>query len=145
MKLLIIGEAPGPSGAADPLGGRASRFLAQLADRSQDAFLLAVERRNLLDSWPGGDGEGSAFPLYAAAEAARVVRPTLDGRRVLLLGRVGQVFGIQQGWYEWVYLGTARVARFPHPSGLNRLWNDQAERRAAGRFLRAALYLAEHQ
>ena len=147
-KPLIVGQAPGPSGCGEPVGGRIGRRLAGYMGVTLEEFLERFDRENLVDRYPGRSGEGDAFPAAEARERARKVCFE-DRPYVLLLGRgVAGAFGLgAQPWLTWAYvkrvlpaqLGTvfvhARVAVVPHPSGRNRWWNEQANRERAGEFL----------
>jgi uracil-DNA glycosylase len=137
-KLIIVGQAPGRRG--DPrqtLKGKVGRRLARTFGVSEEQYTLCTELHNVLECWPGKHGKGDRFPMAAAREAARNLKPTLEGNRVLLLGRaVAAAFGVRVGYLTWIHLGACLVAVLPHPSGINRWWNEPKNRRAAERFLR---------
>jgi hypothetical protein len=141
MKPLILGEAPGRS--RDPFwqAAPAGRFTGRLFEWSSltpDAFDCA----NLLDSYPGPEGRGAAFPTGAAEEARQRLLPALQGRVVVLLGtRLARLFGTG-GRYVFYDLGGVWVSWVYHPSGLTLQYNDPAERAAAGATLRRAVELA---
>jgi uracil-DNA glycosylase len=137
-KPLLVGQAPGPSGDnSRPLSGRIGKRLAQLMGVSFDAYLSTFDRINLLASFPGkSDGKGDKFPLHEAREIASLL--DLGGRPfVLLMGRgVARAFGmIGTPWLEWFELRGANVAVVPHPSGVNRWWNDAKNEAEARSFL----------
>jgi uracil-DNA glycosylase len=136
--VIIIGQAPGPRGDGEPLSGQAGRRLSALCGLTVDAYLAQFERVNLLTHFPGKAGKGDAFPLPAARKAAAALLPALEGRRVVLLGgKVAAAFGLQQApLLVWRPLGGAMVAVAPHPSGINRWWNDPRNVRRARRFWR---------
>ena len=101
-----------------------------------DAFDLV----NLLDRWPGKKGKGDAFPLDEARASAR--RLNLWGKPlVILVGRnVARAFGANSVAYlEGFLLGYVNAVVIPHPSGLNRWWNDPANTERARRFMRSLL------
>ena len=135
---MIIGQAPGQKGNGEPLAGKAGRRLAALCGLSLDAYLARFRRVNLLPTFPGKAGKGDAFPLPAAREAARALLPALEGRRVVLLGgRVAAAFGLHRApLLVWQPFHGAWVAVAPHPSGLNRFWNDPRNVRRAQQFWR---------
>ena len=94
---MIIGQAPGRQGTGEPLSGKAGRRLAALCGLDLDAYLARFQRVNLLPVFPGKAGKGDRFPLPPAREAARALLPTLEGRRVVLLGgRVAAAFGLHR-------------------------------------------------
>ncbi len=142
---LVIGEAPNRDGAGSEKIGRVCEIFAtgRLATHGDVARL---ERTNLLKAWPGASGSGSAFPMKEARPAATVLlRSTQRGRRLLHVGtRVAAAFDLLRptygylNWFEVAWKpheeGPKRsdsvralrreVAVVPHPSGLNRWWND---------------------
>ena len=143
--ILLVGQAPGPSGGA-PFAGRSGAFLARLSGLSQQEFLRRTGPRNLLRRWPGpsGRGKGDAFPARRARRAADRIRRSCRGWTSLILaGRaVAGAFGLGGlPLLRWSYDPDSRlrVAVVPHPSGINRWWNAPANRRRAARFLRDAL------
>lgn len=132
-KVVVVGEAPG-RGGGPPLGGRVGARLSGLlgADVSKVARLA-----NLLDAWPGrSTGKGAGFPIDDARRAAAAMQL---GTSALFLGkRVARAFGIRSPDYFRIYgVRGARVAVFPHPSGVNRFWNDPRNERVAMLFIRA--------
>lgn len=145
MRLLLVGEAPGPSGTGDAVAGRAAAFLAPLAGLTVDEFLERFERTNLLTAWPGPAGEGSAFPIEKARDAFLSRLSDFFERRVIFLGRSGQAAGLTWlSYFTWTTWHVSerhgfQAARLPHPSGLNRLWNSQEVKANAAAFLRRAL------
>ena len=137
MKPLIIGQAPSKTGeGCEPINGRSGKKLAACMGVSVEEYLERFERVNVLDRFPGKQGKGDKFPLPEAREAAQGIR--LEGRPfVLLLGRgVASAFGLGNlPWLEWAEVEQARVAVVPHPSGINRWWNEQENRERAREFL----------
>ncbi len=135
-KLIIVGQAPGKQGDGRPMEGRAGRRLADLMGLSFDDYLRLTERVNLFKARPEHEGKGDGFPVAEARKLANAMRPQLEGRRVILAGfGVAKAFGLDQEPLRWqVGLGH-RVAVVPHPSGVNRWWNDFSNVEAAERFL----------
>lgn len=91
----------------------------QMVGCSKIEYIRGFDRRNLLDS------EG--WMTAAARSRAQDIWPTLEGRRVVLLGReVASCIGLPAG--DWLLPEidvTGREWRVvPHPSGRNRLYND---------------------
>lgn len=156
MKPLIIGEAPSRAGNRYwqfPLSGLVGKRLCIWAGLSPDdggspygRYYWPLRERfdlmNLIERWPGPQGRGAAFP----AEQARVAFTQLDlrGRVVVLLGRrISDAVGLQIDFYDWLgkdtcSLGCDLVA-IPHPSGLNRRYNDDEHVLNTERTLREAL------
>ena len=118
-----LGPVPGrdhsqaPSRASEPglpLSRASGRRLAALLSLSEPRLRAAFELVNLLPSWPG-----------------RVA--------VLLGGNVAAAFRHRGPPLTWRWAGGAPCLRFPHPSGVNRWWNDAGNARAARRVLRRLL------
>jgi hypothetical protein len=138
--VLILGEAPGPGGGHDILAGRIGRLLCAAAGIPGYADLARLARlENLLDCYPGSAWKGSAFPRDAARAAAVLRVPRMSGTVLLLGHRVAAAFGVRAAYFTWGRIGRARAAVFPHPSGVNRWWNDRENRRLAAAFLREVL------
>jgi hypothetical protein len=77
-----------------------------------------------------------------AREAAKLERGRWRrGDRVILVGRaVVRAFGLDlEEPFVWTDEGGVEVAMIPHPSGLNRQYNDEAVRERASEFLTEAL------
>lgn len=143
-KPYVIGEAPGPTPGL-PLSGARTR-IGKLIGRSAEEMAELFIWRNLLDRWPGyGPSGGSAFPMEVAKQEARhllavrhvhahVLTPPQYRRLILLGKRVAAAFSHNGDWFEWV--GETVVT--PHPSGLNRFWNDPANVERARAFWKEA-------
>lgn len=104
-------------------------------------FMQRVDAVNLLGRWPGPQGKGSAFPL-AEARAAALALDVAGRARVLLAGRrvaAAWPWRAPSDYLRWeAGPGGVLLAVIPHPSGVNRWWNEPEHRDAARRFLRAA-------
>lgn len=140
MKILIIGEAPGPAGAGPPLDGAIGARIAEYAGVTVDEYRAMTYRANLLAAWPG-----DAWPAAVAQASAEAMLHLMMEQRTILLGqRVAVAFGLRLAplmtWRPLVddHPAYGEVAILPHPSGLNRWWNDPENRAAARRFLRDA-------
>lgn len=151
MTAYIYGQAPGKKPKEDPrvpfIGGRNGRFLAELAGVDEKVLADLFVFRNVLDYYPGpnGDGKGDAFPMdEARARARELMDDWCWGDTVLFAGHgVAQAFGTPRRypyfkWHEPVH-GVQCVV-VPHPSGLNRFWNNHALVARASHFWKAAVY-----
>lgn len=138
------------------LVGESGHFVARVAGLDFPTYCAAFERRNLLDRWPGSNGKGSDFPLQKARFAAVRLLPTLHGQHAVLLGkRVARAFWIEDDYLHWnehVYrpegepakvVASFHAAILPHPSRINRWWNEPENERRARRFLRQILQIEE--
>jgi len=136
-KLVIIGQGPSrPGKRSRPLEGAAGRKLASLFGVSEREYRDGTLRLNIFSRWFGKQGKGDRFPLAAARRRASKLRRRLRGRRVVLLGRnVARAFGITVEYLRWIR-GGFEAGVLPHPSGVNRWWNERRNRIAAQRFAR---------
>lgn len=141
MKPLLIGQGPG-RGKGEPLAGRAGKKLAQLAGLSLDDFLEATERINLLPRWLGKNGKGDQAPPRLLRNAARqlIHSGILDGRAVLVVGlatakAIDREAECRRTWHQ---------VTIPHPSGINRWWNEPKNEQLASRVLREFFGGAPH-
>lgn len=154
MRVLLIGQAPGPN--TDPelplypvprtsAGGR----LQQMMKLTRAQYLKNFERINLLNEYPGTHKRDDKFPIREARLAARTLRPLLAGRSVVLVGRnVARAFQLDIPFHVWGHLqarracvlnktsGLSRVAVVPHPSGRNHWYNKAENREEAANFWR---------
>jgi hypothetical protein len=140
MRPLFVGEDYGsaPEAFAKPrycLTGQSGRTLARLAGVGLLVFCIRVERVNVVDRPAQWRDKG--LVAIRVAEIRRAMR----GRRVVLLGtRVAEAFGYEQGtlpWWEWRATDHGgSVAMAPHPSGRNRLLNQQSVRERYAAFMR---------
>jgi uracil-DNA glycosylase len=139
-RVVLLGQAPSRDG--DPLrpliGGGSGRILQLLTGTMVSQYRELYERRNLLKSWPGAaDGKGDHFPTAEAHAAAVALLPRLAGRRVVLLGSgVARAFGFDTltPRFCWIERDGVRFALSPHPSPVNRWWNEYRNRAQAARF-----------
>lgn len=143
---ILIGEAPGGKGhePQPALEGAVGRTLSRLLGVSYEEYLEAFDRRNIFET----PVEGKRWDATKAALRAMGMKGMFrDDDYVVLLGaRVASAFGVadmplyEMTSFQRVMTGeTFWVGRVPHPSGRNRLLNDQRERDRMSRFLREAM------
>jgi len=157
VKPLFIGQAPGPSAlevrrsnrgkriGGRALAGAAGERLASLGGlASVDDFLARVDTVNVLVEYPGpAPQKGDAFPMPGATRRARVLRYEHAHRdQIVLVGiAVARAFGFDDPpLCEWMIDVIAfdkeiQWAVIPHPSGVNRWWNDPINKALAEVFL----------
>lgn len=137
MKPIIVGQALARD-SASPFEGRSGQRLARLCYGSEDLERLRrdFELTNLLDAYPGRSGaKGDAFPRAAAQRAAEAVlaRLTTDSRLILCGKGVARAFNSflerpgDWPYFQWKLLTnipTVHAVVVPHPSGVNRWWNE---------------------
>lgn len=147
MKILLIGQAPGRDGdpSAPLLGGRVGRKLAALLGMSNVEYGRRFARINVLDSWPGRSGKGDRFPLREARVVAVAKLSTISGKRVLFVGfATASAFNFKHPPLRWEQFNGGKAAILPHPSGINRWYNNRKNVKKAVRFLRAMLDRSAH-
>lgn len=134
MKIAIVGQAPSrTSDPAAPLSGPVGQRVRRLLKLSDEEWARAF-KANAVERFPGKLGRGDAFPLARARREVARLSDDLAGRLVFVLGkRTAKALGV-----EPTFLQLSRGPRFdsivvPHPSGVNRWWNDPANRRRAQR------------
>ncbi len=136
--VMFIGEAPGRKGPRDMDAVFIHKAFGLDSDaREATALLRRSQHRNLLNYWPGESGKGSYFPALVAKEKARKIRIPLHVHTLVLLGlRVATAFQMHLvPYFERRTYRDRLVYVVPHPSGVNRWWNDPDNRRQACRFL----------
>jgi uracil-DNA glycosylase len=131
MKPLIIGEAPSKNEVTEhPIEGRAGKRLAALAGLPLSEFLAHFNRVNLLHVRQDTAEHGFQFDRLAAYRSAQRLIPAFqeDEQIILMLGkRVADAFGITciEYFVERRFRNVPGEFRvLPHPSGINRWWND---------------------
>lgn len=127
MKPLLIGEAPSKNEVTErPLEGRIGKRLAACCNLTLEDFLRYFDRVNLLHVRQDSKEKGFEFDAKAAAaEACRLRKEWPSGRTVILLGRrVAEAFGVPQTPYFERRIHDHDFYVVPHPSGLNRWYND---------------------
>lgn len=141
MTVAFVGEAP--SSAREIEADRA--FLPSTRSGRRLAQLLGVDDAarvgecvNLLELAPR-NGKGSGFD-HGQAAASAIGYATIfpeDVRLVLVGRRVGNAFGVRTDYLEWTTAHGHRAIVVPHPSGVNRWWNDPKNEVRARRFFRS--------
>lgn len=146
MKPIIVGQAPSRSSdPSEPLSGRSGERLAFLCNCTHGEFLAAFERRNLLDAFPGKDGKGDGFvsPGEARLLAIPLISQFIDRRIILLGNMVATAFGVEYPHYAFFrHLGASYTVT-PHPSGINRHWNEPGSVQTAAVFWRSVYLKAK--
>lgn len=134
MPPLLIGERPRAPGD-EPLLGNPGRRLASILGLTLSEYADSYERVFLVRD-PFGP-----WPSESAARAAEaLLAKRMIGHRAILFGtRVARAFHVDDlPMFDWFEIHGALVAKFPHPSGTSRWWNDERRRSIASRWLREA-------
>lgn len=139
-KIVFVGYCPSHRGSPEkPLDGPGTGHrLAALCGMSHEGYLRKFERVNLHYDTPLK--RDSATKKRGELSAAHI-RHRYRGRRIILLGHeVLEAFGLDQclsiAVWSVVMRDETRVSFIPHPSGLNRWYNDKKNIRRVEKFLR---------
>jgi uracil-DNA glycosylase len=144
--LCFVGQAPSrETEGKPPFVGKCGKFLAELLGTTQQQMLLDHDFVNVLDYYPGRGVGGDKFPRIEARNAAKHKLELIRGRIVILLGNnVARAFGAKSFEYgEWYMIkdddgkvAVDRMSVIPHPSGINRYYNDPLNRAGVSQFLK---------
>ena len=140
-KIGLVGQAPSRRGdPCKPLAGPNGQKIARLAGMSYDE-LIACRRKHLNTHHNGKRSKGDVFDRAKGnVNAADVL---LDWRveRIVLLGKnVARCFGFRDvPFLAEIRIYGRRFLIFPHPSGINRWWNERRNERRARQLLQRFL------
>jgi uracil-DNA glycosylase len=140
-KIGLVGQAPSRRGdPRKPLAGPNGQKIARLAGISHDE-LIGCRRMHLNTRYSGKRRKGDAFNrAKGTVKAADVL---LDWRveRIVLLGKnVARCFGLRDvPFLAEIRIYGRRFLIFPHPSGINRWWNERRNERRARQVLQRFL------
>jgi uracil-DNA glycosylase len=140
VKPLIVGEAPSKNEHVPrPISGRIGRRLAACAGMTLERFLASFDRVNLLEVRQDTKEKGFEFDVKAALASARMLRDMMFFKHrpaILLLGtRVARAFEVKANYFDEFTLCDAKAYMLPHPSGINRWWNDPDNDRKMHEFM----------
>jgi uracil-DNA glycosylase len=145
----MVGQAPSKETEGEPpFSGKCGKFLAELMSLTQEEMLAQHDFVNVFDRWPGKGINGDKFPFPEAELLAKRLLPQLQGRTVVLLGaNVARAFGAKGFAYFQCYelrdpsdptkVVSPLIAVVPHPSGVNRLYNQPQKRLDAAKLLKS--------
>lgn len=158
---LVIGEAPSANGSADDVPLRGGIYRTRLMrEHGLECWVdqLFHVANAISEPQPRDKNGGSSFDLGAALRELDLERVARQYTRVVCLGaRVWTALSViakesaidctlpeQPRWLDVAELGndTCCALRFPHPSGLNRWWNDPIDRERAYEVYRAFVGLS---
>jgi hypothetical protein len=140
-KIGLVGQAPSRRGdPRKPPAGPHGQKIARLAGMSYDE-LITCRRKHLNTHYNGKRSKGDAFDRAKGnAKAADVL---MDWRveRIVLLGKnVARCFGFRDvPFLAEISIYGRRFLIFPHPSGINRWWNERRNERRARQLLQRFL------
>lgn len=145
--VIVIGQAPG-RGPGQIYGNTAKGTWKHLSDMfgiPYENLDSVIGRFNLCPRYTGKNGKGDAFDLNLGKVLAGVITCYLLNRRrpvtVILLGRnVAKCFGVKSDFAKLqTYGDKVKVAVIPHPSMVNRFWNDERNVKKIQRFLKKTI------
>jgi hypothetical protein len=137
---LLVGEAPSKNEhPPTPIEGRIGKRLAGYAGLTFEEFLIHFDRTNLLSVRQDTKEKGFEFDAATARTNAYQLIITLErGRTVILLGkRVAMAFDVPVDYFAWRNINAfdGWLAVVPHPSGINRWFNDPANNASMTAFM----------
>lgn len=140
-RIVLIGQAPAKAGEEPRhalIGGKTgARLQFMTGCTTMRDYVQRFERWNLLAEFPGRAGKGHAFPLALARDRAAALRPALAGRTVVFVGlAVARAFGDRDAdpYIHKLYREGFDGASIPHPSPINRYWNEVENWKRVRRF-----------
>lgn len=143
MRVVIVGEAPGRRGdPSKPLSGAVGKNLAAICGMTEAAFRKSFVLDNVLREWPGRKpgAKGDRWSAGAARLATARFRFGDDPSLFVFLGkRVAKAFGVPNPGRSLCTTfdnGRSLWAVVPHPSAVNRWWNDATNVARASVFFR---------
>jgi len=140
-KIGLVGQAPSRRGdPRKPLAGPNGQKIARLAGMSYDE-LVACRRRHLNTHYNVKRGEGSSFDCAKGNVNAADILMDWRVERIVLLGKnVARCFGFRDlPFLAQISIYGRRFLIFPHPSGVNRWWNERRNERRARQLLQRFL------
>jgi uracil-DNA glycosylase len=142
-QIIFVGQGPSQDGDPyRPLEGTAAARLGSLLDAPEDYFIGCFARINLNSEWIGkvaGDGKGDVFDLAEGRASAKVLIRGSWTHYVLLGKRVAERFDAKGEFLQTISHGQKHFLILPHPSGINRWWNEPNNVAAAAEKLKGFL------
>ena len=140
-KIGLVGQAPSRRGdPRKPLAGPNGQKIARLAGMSHDE-LIACCRKHLNTHHSGKRSKGDAFDRANGCVNAGDILLDWRVERIVLLGKnVAHCFGFRDvPFLAEIHIYGRRFLIFPHPSGINRWWNERRNERRARQLLQRFL------
>ena len=140
-KIGLVGQAPSRRGdPRKPLAGPNGQKIARLAGMSYDE-LIACRRKHLNTHHSGKRSKGDAFDRANGYVNAGDILLDWRVERIVLLGKnVAHCFGFRDvPFLAEIHIYGRRFLIFPHPSGINRWWNERRNERRARQLLQRFL------
>jgi hypothetical protein len=140
-KVGLVGQAPSRLGdPSKPLAGPNGQRIARLAGMSYGE-LIACRRKHLNRDYIGKRGKGKAFDQAKGNVNAADILMDWRVERIVLLGKnVARCFGFRDlPFLAEIRIYGRRFLIFPHPSGVNRWWNERRNERRARQLLQRFL------
>lgn len=139
FKPLMLGQAPGRLGdPKKPVRGSA-RALEIKCGLPCGYVKHTFDFFNVYHKYTGKNGKGDAFPKYLPkARRYELAKMMLKHSYSIILGKTAAspLLGTIDYFHVLQHPTYGRVVVIPHPSGVNRWWNDKANVRKASVFMR---------
>jgi hypothetical protein len=139
--IIFVGQGPSENGDPYlPLEGRIGEKLGDLLEVTD--FAQSFARINLNSEWigKGSGGKGDVFDRSEGKTAAKVLLRGSWTKYVLLGKLVALCFDANGEPLDTVRHGVKSFFLLPHPSGINRWWNNPANESEAKKKLKAFIY-----
>ncbi len=143
-QVLFVGQGPSQHGDPwKPLEGIVAVRLAELLGIHPVNFIKKYARINLNTEWIGKAGKGDVFDVVEGRRAAKNLLMGSWTHYVLLGRNVADCFGLEIDEPLQMFCAEGADKHYlllPHPSGINRWWNDPEHRKAAAWALKSFLH-----
>jgi uracil-DNA glycosylase len=134
--ILFVGQAPGRD-KLYPFIGKSGYALARLLGIEYANLFDQHRLINLVDVWQGKSGKGDRFDPSGIDCAAKVAHHAEGVHGIVLCGgTVAKACGVTTPFLDQFMLHGKPALVLPHPSGVNRWWNDARNKKSAQRRLR---------
>jgi len=139
--ILFIGQAPHRThdpGYRPLIDGQCGERLANLIGVDLEQYARMIDTMNIFDRWTGSSAKGDVFPLQEARERAIHIWTEIKYEKIVFVGKnVAKAFGFARlDYFETIEIDGRIACVIPHPSGINRFWNDKENVEKAKNFLR---------
>lgn len=139
VEVILLGQAP--SATSDPgeaFSGKSGARLAELCGLTHADFLKAFTRRNVADAYAGKQARGNGDRVFNRALPDDFPAPGA-GKLFIAVGAVAaQALGVKEAarHFQFYFINERIIVTVPHPSGVNRWWNEPTNVVKARKFWR---------
>lgn len=148
LKFVLVGEAPSRDGVGG-FRGRSGKRLASYMGISHERLFDLFDVVNVFDRFLGRVGKGDAWDRLSARANGCVFREQFVAAEVPVVVMAGKRVADALGFPNATYFaerfdGRTAFVCVPHPSGINRWWNDSEHARDGKAALRSLAQQAEN-